>query len=405
MIVNIAWRNVWRNKVRSFVVITAIALGLWGGIFSYAFMQGMEDQQVHSSIHTETGHIQINQPRFLLNYDIQSNMANSSQLEKAILNIPDVKAVTSRIQLTAMVSTAYSSAGIMVNGIDPASFQQVSELKDYLTKGSFFEEKMHNPILIGAPLAKKLHVGLHSRIVLTLQSYDGEITYYAFKVAGIFKLHDSEFNEQMAFVRKQDLQKATGFPRDHASTINILLNTNDETDPVENTLKREFPGLEVQSWIELSPMLKMMSGTVNQMSIIFVFIILLALAFGIINTMLMAVMDRTREIGMLLCIGMNQKKVFIMIVLETLFLSLTGALAGLLVSILSIYYFGTKGVDLSVISEGFNAWGYSSHVYPVIDTGFYPKFALMVIGIALFSSFFPARRAIRLKPAQAVRGE
>ena len=121
--------------------------------------------------------------------------------------------------------------------------------------------------------------------------------------------------------------------------------------------------------------------------------------------MLMAVLDRTREIGMLLSIGMNQRKVFSMIVWETLFLSFTGVITGMVLSMISISYFGTSGIDLSVISEGINALGFSSHIYPKLDAGFYPKFALMVIIIAMCSSVFPARRAIKLKPAEAVRGE
>lgn len=405
MIVQIAWRNVWRNKTRSLVVIIAIMLGLWGGVFSYAFMKGMAEQQVYSTIHNETGHIQINKPEFLLNHDLHVNLANSDELEKKIAAVPGVKGVTSSIQLTAITSTANTSAGVMINGIDTASFNKVSELGLSMTTGSFFRDDVHNPIVIGAQLADKLHVGLHSRLVFTLQSYSGDITYFAFKVVGIYKLHNSDFNEQMVFVQKHDLQKAIGFPKDNVSVMNILLDNKDLTDAVVQKLKGMFPDLQVQSWLQLSPMMQIMSGTIDQMSLIFVFIILLALAFGIINTMLMAVMDRTREIGMLLSIGMNQRKVFTMIVLETVFLSLTGAVLGLVISVVTVNYFGAKGIDLSMIAEGINALGYSSHIYPQLDAGFYYDFALMVILIALFSSFFPARRAIKLKPADAVRGE
>ncbi|MCB0697413.1 MAG: ABC transporter permease, partial [Chitinophagaceae bacterium] len=190
-----------------------------------------------------------------------------------------------------------------------------------------------------------------------------------------------------------------------SSVINILLDDTQLTEQVKAELQKQLPGMQVQTWQDLSPMTKLMSGTLNQMSFIFVFIILLALAFGIINTMLMAVLDRTREIGMLLSIGMNQAKIFGMIVWETLFLSFTGVIVGLVFSVSSITYFGSAGIDLSVISEGINALGFSSHIYPKLDADFYIEFAPMVILIALFSSIFPARRAIKLKPAEAVRGE
>ena len=119
----------------------------------------------------------------------------------------------------------------------------------------------------------------------------------------------------------------------------------------------------------------------------------------------MAVLDRTREIGMLLSIGMKPSKVFGMIMLETIFLSLTGAMIGVLVSIATISWFGQNGINLSIIAEGFNALGYSSMVYPTLGFDFYIELAIMVIVIAIIAGLFPARRAVRLKPAEAVRGD
>jgi ABC-type lipoprotein release transport system permease subunit len=281
----------------------------------------------------------------------------------------------------------------------------VSKLDNYLIKGNFFTEKNNNAVIIGEQLAEKLHADVHSKITITMQDYNGNYIKQDVTVEGIYKLSNSEFNEQMMFMNKQDLQKVISFPDGNISTINILLNDDADTKQVQDDIKKQYTGMQVQSWQELSPMLQVMSGTVSQMTSIFVFIILLALSFSIINNMLMAVMDRTREIGMLLCIGMSRRKVFGMIVLETLFLSLTGAMLGLVISITTIYYFGKKGIDLSFISEGINAIGYSSHVYPVIDNDFYLQFACMVIFIALVSSFFPAKRAVKLNPAEAVRGE
>jgi len=405
MLIKVAWRNIWRNKTRSVVIITAVVLGLWGGIFSDAFMQGMADQQIYSTIHTETGHIQLNAPGFLVNHDMQLHLDQAANLVKAIREYPETKAATSIVQVTAIASTASSSSGIMVNGIDPGTHTLVSDLSSLLVEGDYFESDRANLVVIGRQLAEKLQLKLHSRMVLTLQTITGEIIYGAFKVQGIYRTHDSDFDKQMIFVRRKDLQALTGFPADAASVITVLLNTDRDTQKITAALKKQFPASQVQSWIQLSPMLQMLSGTMKQVTIIFVGVILVALAFGIINTMLMAVMDRTREIGMLLSIGMRPVKVFGMIVIETVFLSLTGALIGVLVSILTIYWFGRTGINLSFIAEGFNAMGYSSIVYPSLGADFYLLLAVMVILIAVIAGLFPARRAIKLKPAEAVRGE
>ncbi len=405
MLTQIAWRNVWRNKTRSLVIIIAVALGLWGGIFSDAFMQGMAEQQIYSVIHTETGHIQLNQPGFLLNHDMQMQIKNADSILSSIKANPSVEGVSAITQVTAMASTASGSSGIMVNGIHPANEEKVSDISKLLIQGDYFKSDRANQVVIGQQLADKLKVKLHSRIVLALQTTTGNIIYGAFKVSGIFRTHDSEFDKQMIFVHNKDIQQLTGFPPGAASIITVLLKNDDDTRKITSTLQQQYPGMQVQSWIQLSPMLQILSGTMMQITLIFVGIILIALAFGIINTMLMAVLDRTREIGMLLSIGMNPSKVFGMIMLETIFLSLTGAVIGMLVSIATISWFGHTGINLSFIAEGFNALGYSSIVYPSLGFNFYIMLAIMVIVVAIIAGLFPARRAVRLKPAEAVRGD
>ncbi|OJW81201.1 MAG: hypothetical protein BGO69_04715 [Bacteroidetes bacterium 46-16] len=404
MLIQIAWRNVWRNKTRSMVIVVAVALGLWGGIFSDAFMQGMTEQQIYSSIHTETGHIQLSQKGFLVNHDMQLNIRSADSIKAVISNIPGVSAVASVTQLSSMASTSSGSAGIMINGIDPQQQSKVSDINRQLVTGDYFKSDRANLIVIGQQLADKLHVKLHSRIVLTLQTTAGDIVYGAFKIAGIFHTHDSDFDKQMVFVRKNDLHALTGFPQDAASLVTVLLQNTDDTKKITATIQHKFPGLQVQGWMQLSPMLQVLSGTITQMTIIFVAIILIALAFGIVNTMLMAVLDRTHEIGMLLSIGMRPSKVFTMIMLETIFLSVTGAALGIAISIGTVSWFGHTGINLSFIAEGINALGYSSIVYPSLGIDFYLALSVMVVVIALIAGLFPARHAIRLKPAEALRG-
>jgi len=405
MLIQIAWRNIWRNKTRSLVIVVAIAVGLWGGIFSDAFMQGMSEQQIHATIHTETGHIQLNEPDFLLNHDMKLHIQNADSIVSVIKELPEVKAVTSSIQQTAMASTASSSAGIMLNGIDPNTMQQVSDISHFLVQGDYFKGDRSNQAVIGEHLADKLKVKLHSRIVLTLQTMAGDIVYSALKVEGIYRTHDSDFDKQMVFVQNSDFRPLINFPTKAASVITVLLHKKEETQNVAKMLKQHFPSMQLQTYIQLSPMLQMLSSIFVQMTIIFIGIILIALAFGIINTMLMAVMDRTREIGMLLSIGMKPSKVFGMILLETVFLSLTGGVAGVAISIGTVYWFGKTGINLSIIAEGFNALGFNSMVYPTLGTEFYLILTVMVIVIGIIAGLIPARRAIRLKPAEAVRGD
>lgn len=405
MLFRISWRNIWRNKARTFVIVTAILLGLWGGIFSTAFMNGMSEQQVYSSIHTETGHLQLNAPGFLLNYDVLQMITDADSIVAAMQRDPAVAAVAPRIMLSAVASTAGTSTGVMINGVDIVSQNKVSELYRSVVKGTYLEDRRNNSIVVGRQLAEKLHVSLHSRIVMTLQTTVGDITYAAFTVTGIYRTHNSDFDKSEVFVRRKDLQSIISFPQNAASIITVLLRKTSDTREMAGRLRKEYPELQVQDWRQLSPMMQVMSGTVRQFSLIFVAIILIALAFGIVNTMLMAVLDRTREIGMLLSIGMSPSRIFRMILLETVLLSLTGATGGVLLSILSILYFHHTGIDLSRLGEGINALGYATMVYPSLGFGFYIELAALVVIIALIAGLFPALRAIRMNPAEAVRGE
>src|SRR5487761_2392650 len=144
MLIQIAWRNVWRNKIRSLVIIIAVALGLWGGIFSDAFMQGMAEQQIYSVIHSETGHIQLNQPGFLLNHDMQMQIQNADGIIGKIKTIPGVEGVSATIQVPARASTASGSSGIMINCIQPADQEKVSDISKLLIQGDYFKSERAN---------------------------------------------------------------------------------------------------------------------------------------------------------------------------------------------------------------------------------------------------------------------
>jgi len=409
MLFQIAWKNVWRNKLRSLIVILSITIGLFGGLFYLAFSNGMAEYQINSSIKTEISHIQIHNPAFLVNDEIKYAIDNPDEIMTKLKSIPNVKAVASRIKSMAMISSAATGTGVTLNGIDVEDEKQISDLNTKVTKGSYFDSKLRNPIVIGKKLAKKLKVKVKSKVVVTIQDMNNNITYGAFKVAGIYDTHNSMFDLANAFVTKGDLANLLQFDNNKASQISLLLDNNESTEMVMAKIKNMFAEdinnkiLTVRSWGEINPILKMLNEMTLQFTMIFVTIILVALSFGIINTMLMAIMERVREIGMLMAIGMSKAKVFLMIMLETVFLSITGGIIGLLISWVAVSITHRTGIDLSSVAEGLNAIGYSSFVRPELGIVFYLLVGLLVIFTAIFASIFPARKALKLKPSEAIR--
>jgi ABC-type lipoprotein release transport system permease subunit len=306
----------------------------------------------------------------------------------------------------AMASTAATGAGVMINAIDPEKEKQVSKIYQNLIEGDYFEKTGKTaPILISKKLSTKLKAKIGSKIVITIQHTSGELVYGLFRVTGIYKTANTIFDEPNIFVKKSDLIELTGFDPSKATEIGILLDNPELTTQVLDKIKTQHSGLSVLAWNELEPLLAGLSSMMDQMSYLLLIIILIAMAFGIINTMMMAVLERTKELGMLMAVGMNKRKVFLMIMLETVFLSLVGTVAGIVISSITIHYTGINGINFSKWAEGYEAWGYSALVYPAIYADFYIGMTILVIITAIISSIYPARKALRFNPAAAIREE
>lgn len=409
MIINLAWKNVWRNKLRSLIIIFSITFGLIGGLFYLAFSNGMVQDQIESTIKSEVSNIQIHNPSYLINNDIRFGIDAPDVFVDKIKLLDEVEAVSTRINSNCMISSAASGSGVLISGIDVEQEKKVSDLYTQLIDGNYFEGNLSHPIIIGDKLAKKLKVKVKSKIVVTIQEYTGNITYGAFRVSGIYKTNDSVFDLMNVFVRKSDLKELINYPDEKITEIAILLTHNNFTDEAANNLKTLFikeieaNKIIIRTWKDIRPILEMLNNMTIQFTMIFVVIILVALSFGIINTMLMAIMERIREIGMLMAIGMSKFKVFTMIMMETVFLSITGGIFGLVSSWIIIEISNKIGIDLSSFAEGLNAYGYNSFVKPELDLIYYFMIAIMVFLTAVFASILPARKALKLIPSEAVR--
>lgn len=403
MIWSISWRNIWRSRVRSIVILSAIALGLFAGVYSVAFMYGWINQRVNNIIATETSHIQIHHSEYLKSNDVKNYFSNIDEIREKAEQQPAVKAATGRVIVNAMVSSAESGSGVQLIGVDPVKEMQVTDLHEKIIKGQYLDQEHSNQIIIGQSLAEKLNVKEKSKIVITLTELDGTLTGGSFRVQGIFKTANSTYDEMKAFVKANDLQDLIQLGDNSGHEIAILLNENDMEKQVAQNLEKAFPELNVKTWLQLMPEMQMMNENMDFMMYIFVGIILLALGFGIVNTMLMVILERVKELGMLMAIGMNRKRVFSMIVLETVLLSLTGGIIGIILAVIVTGITQQTGVDLSMWAEGLNAYGFNSVIYPEIDLMSIIEITFLVMFIGVLASIYPARKAIKLNPAEAIR--
>ena len=246
---------------------------------------------------------------------------------------------------------------------------------------------------------------LRNKIQITITDESGTPVQGTFRICGIYKTTNGGFDQATVFVNDGELAALYDGKNVLTHEIAIMLNDIENADAVRERLTNISPDNTVSTWKEMAPDAAFMNDYMIMYYFIFIGIIMLALAFGIINTMMMTILERTKELGMLMAIGMNRKRIFSMIMLETVFLTLVGAVAGMLTGWALIVILGKSGIHFSSWGEGFEAIGFAATVYPVITPDFFLFVTFMVIVTAIISSVWPARKALKLNPIEALRTE
>jgi len=402
MLTKIAWKNIWRNKVRSAILITAIALGIWALIFLNGLTVGMVNGYVESAINNRTSHLQIHTPEYDKEKEI-SHFFNDQKLQSYLNEVDFITDFSSRIVVDGMISSAHSSKGVILYGIDESAENNVTGLDDKIVSGNPLGSEFTNAILISTSLADKLGVKVRSKVVINFQNRHGEVTAAAFRIAGLIRNVSGKADEMKAYTRREDLQKLAGLNSNEVHEVAILTVGIDQVNKYQNKIKKQFPDLAVKNYKEIAPDLALMSTQIQLSLSIMIVIFMLALIFGIINTMLMAVLERYKELGMLIAVGMKKMQVFVMVVLETIFLSFIGVPFGMLLGAVSLFLTHKNGINLERWAEGLNQFGMMTMIYPELSFRYYLIIALAVLVTAVLASIYPARKATSLNPIQALR--
>ena len=401
-IIKISWRNIWRNKLRSLVVILSIIFGLLGGIIIIAMSYGLNEERMNNAVDTYLSHIQIHNNLFSEDYNIKHTINNLDIIEKAISEDKRVVSYSKRIVLNGMLSNSNGSYGIQVKGIDPDEEIKVTNTHEKIIDGEYFRSKRDNTILVGKKLADKLNLKLKSKVVITFQDENYELTSLLYRVEGIFRSGNSRYDEMNVFVKNKSITKnLPGFNGYHE--MPILLSDIELRGEVKKDLIPISSDNIVEGWDDISKELAYANEMLSAVLYIFMMIILSGLSFGVINTMLMAILERRKEIGMLMSIGMNRYKIFMMISFETIFLSLIALPFGLITSYLIVEYYSVVGIDLSVVEAGLENFGVGTRLYFKVPNEEYFYVSLMVFVISIFSSIFPSIRALKINPVEATK--
>jgi putative ABC transport system permease protein len=402
MVIILAWRNIWRNKGRSLVVMSSIVVGIWALIFGHGFMNGFIVGYMAEIINHDVSNLQIHNHGFKNDYDVTLYLKNGNEKALEIANWNGVKAVATRALVNGMIASPRKAAGVHIRGIDVLKESHVTGLDSLISEGSFFQNIDRNPIVIGNKLAEELKVKVRSKVVLTFNDSSGTISAAAFRVDGIITSSSLNISKEYAFVRQEDLTRILGL-EGQIHEIAILSDPHFDESQILTQYQTKYPDDLIETWKQIAPELALMQEMYGSMLYVLMVIIMLALVFGIVNTMLMAVLERTKELGMLMAVGMSKIRVYLLVMLETLFLGIISAPFGLLLGFSTITHYTNNGVDLSEYSEGLAAYGYSSILYPYVESEAYSTIVIAVIITAIIGAIYPAWKAIKLRPVEALR--
>lgn len=403
MIFIMAWRNIWRNKMRSIVIMLSIAIGLFAGIAVLALYKGMMKSRVRTVIDAEVGHLQLHDRNFKKDYSPEFVITNGDKILNLITSLPEIKMAAPRSITNGMLATATGSAGVQINGVIPDLEYEASQLKKKIIEGNEFDSTKNNEIMIGKKLATRMKLKTGSKLVLTFTDTSGNMVAGAFRVAAVYQSDNGPLDERNVYVTLNDLNDLLNTGNAFHEIV-VLLKNDEDIKNVQQKLKQVCPLLTIETWKEISPETDLLVNTTNQYSYIIMIIIMFALAFGIINTMLMAILERTREIGMMVALGTNKLKIFLLVLLETFFLTLAGTPIGILVGWLVTRYYNIHGLNLPGMGrEMMSSFGFSAMIYPEFPADKLTGVLLIVIVTALVSCLFPAIKALKMQPVEALR--
>lgn len=396
----LAWRNLWRNYRRTLIMLLAIAVGVWAMVFMASLMRGMIDQMVLNGLQTLPGEVQVHHREYRRDPSVVNSMAPPSGALLDALQAAPVVAWSSRVRVPAVISSERGSRGVTLLGVDPVAEQALGAVPDEIVEGRFLQGADDRGLVIGASLARRLETSLGKRVVIMSQDPDNNVADRGARVVGIYRARLEGNEDRYVFAGRAALQEMLGIG-ERISEIAVTADNYRNVASWYPQIVAAGDDLEVVSWNELDPFLSSMLAVQDGFALIFMVVVFLALSFGLVNTLVMAVFERVREIGLMQALGMGPGLILGQVMLESLYLLCLGLAFGNLSAWLTIKPL-ESGIDISVVAQGMEMMGMSTVLYPVLHRSDMLMSTAVVVVLGLLASLAPAWHASRLDPVEAL---
>ncbi|MEE8245774.1 MAG: FtsX-like permease family protein [Alphaproteobacteria bacterium] len=398
----IAWRNVIRNRRRSLLTAAAIAIGLAALLFLWGFNDGAHNNMMRNYQAMFVGSLQVHKSGFFQRPKLATHIAAPEPITAA-LEAAGIARWSRRLTSFALAVGAESSAGMLLVGVEPEREPRVSNVATKVVRGRFLEPGDWFACLLGEGGARKLEVELGGTVILLSQDRQGGLAAERFTLVGIVAGSDPAFDKGMVLAPLGAVQEMLVMGA--RVTDIVALVPEERLDEVAAGLRRKLLGqdLEVLRWFDMFPIMREWVALDNGFYYIFLGIVLLIVVAGVTNTVLVSMIERTREFGVLMALGTRRLDVATIVVTEALIIGVVGTALGTALGLATVVLYGHLGIDLSEMTEGLSRFYMDPVIYTEIDTDHLAVTVLATFVAAAASALYPALKAIRLEPVEAIR--
>jgi len=386
------------------LVIMMIALSLSGLLGLQGLYDGMVSHLINTTIRSDSGEISLYAKEYRLNKSLDYRLSPLSTVENTLSKHQEIFAYTMRLKQEGIVATARKSLGASLTGISLEKEQHFGQLDAFVTEGDYSFGKGNKGALIGSALAKKLNVTLHSRVIFTAQDATGEINAISFRISGMLKTGNPSIDDNAVFVSMEKMSAFLNL-QESATQIAVRVKDTQNIEKIQNELQALWPDTDVLRWDELYPILIQMQQLMDIFSLAFYAIVFVVATLGIFGVMLVSVLERMREFGIMLAIGTPYKMVRNQILLEAFFLGFIGYVGGAFLGGILLLYMSTAGVDLRAFEAGLEMYGYSAMMYANMHLYYFFQAFFAVFFATLLSVIWPLRKLKKMKPIQTIQGK
>ena len=397
----LAFRNLGRNKSRSLLSALAVGVGMALLLLMVSVLEGEMTGALQNTIRLQSGHLQIRPEAYeegKISLKWEDMIADPNQVAQQIKSLPQVIVATPRLVASSILTLSDESKGVQILGIDPDSAAN-QPFRDGMIAGEFIKADDREGILIGNTLADKLKLKLNDKVNLLVTTSNGDVNEQLFTIRGIFTTRTPGYDENTIFMPLAKAQAITA-TENHASTIFVLLQNSEDAEAVAQALQSNK--YKILTWREQNVFITQFEDYANAFFIVLYLIVLGITATVVTNTLVMAVFERTREIGILAAIGMKGRGIMAQFLAEAALLATGGVIGGLIIGGAAVAYFTVYGIYIG--DYGMTGVLFEDHIYARLTLGNTINLAVVTYIITLVASLYPASLAARMEPVEALHG-